>query len=264
LALQNEIDLVIGAHSHHLLEHGVQIGRVWVAQAGKYAQHLGQIELEQHGKAWKISCSVEAITAQIAPDPLLLEHISALERQLEAHMAEVVCVLAKDFSYRELESCAVGTLVAEALRDYWNADVGLSIAGVGFRRDLPKGKLTRGTVVEALNNAANPARVKMRGWQLLEVLKRGQDRTTAAKPLLRGDVALGFLHASGMEQQDGQWFVGNQPLEFERVYTVAATDAELDGSFAYLETSWNLETEYHIDVVLNEVVLGYLQNLSVA
>jgi 2',3'-cyclic-nucleotide 2'-phosphodiesterase (5'-nucleotidase family) len=254
--------LVIGAHTHHLLENGVQLGRVWVAQAGKYAQHLGRIDLEQHEGVWGISCSVEAITPAIAPDPSILEQMSALEQQLESQLAEVVCVLPQDFVYSELEECAVGHLVAEALRDYWNADVGLSIGGIGFRRDLRAGNLTRGMVVEALTNAANPARVHMRGWQLLEVLKRGQDPENAAKPLLRGGVVLGFLHAAGMKQHDGQWFVGAAPLDFECLYSVAATDAELDGSFAYLDAAWKLETQWRIDVILNEVVQRYLQNLN--
>jgi hypothetical protein len=44
-----------------------------------------------------------------------------------------------------------------------------------------------------------------------------------------------------------------------RLYSVAATDGELDGSFAYTEAAWNLETEYKIDVILNEVVVQYVQ-----
>jgi 2',3'-cyclic-nucleotide 2'-phosphodiesterase (5'-nucleotidase family) len=262
LGLQDEIDLIIGAHTHHLLEHGVQLGRVWVAQAGKYAQHLGCIELEQRGGAWDIVCGVETITPAIVPDPQILAHIKNLEQQLEVQMAEVVCVLGSDYVYHELEQCTVGTLVAEALRDYWNADVGLSIAGIGFRHDLHKGELTRGMVVESLTTAANPMQVKLCGWQLLEVVKRGQDPKNAAKPLLRGGLALGFLHVAGMTRRDEQWFVGTAPLDLEKVYTAAATDAELDGSFAYMDTDWTLQPECHIDVVLNQVVLAYLQRLN--
>jgi 2',3'-cyclic-nucleotide 2'-phosphodiesterase (5'-nucleotidase family) len=259
LEVQTEVDLIIGAHTHHLLEHGVQIGRVWVAQAGKYAEHLGRIELEQSDGVWEIACSVEAITRDIAPDPQTLALIQNFEQQLETQLAEVVCVLETDFVYSQLEPCVVGYLVADALRQYWDADVGLSISGIGFRRNLPKGNLTRGMVVESIPTAANPARIKLHGWQLLEVVQRGQNLETATQPLLRGGVALGIMHTSGLEQRNGEWFVGLAPLEPERIYTVAATDAELDGSFAYLEAAWGLETEYKIDMILNEVVLDYVQ-----
>jgi 2',3'-cyclic-nucleotide 2'-phosphodiesterase (5'-nucleotidase family) len=259
LELQNEIDLIIGAHTHHLLENGIQIGRVWVAQAGKYAQHLGRIDLEQHNGVWEINCTVETIGASIASDPVVVEQISALERQLKLQKAEVLGVLEADFAYHELEFCPVGTLVADALREYWAADVGLAIAGLGFRCSLPKGALTRGMIVEPINTAANPAVVQMRGWQLLEVVQRGQNPENAAKPLLRGDIALGLMHLSNMAWRDGQWFVGTAPLDPMRLYSVAATDGELDGSFAYTEAAWNLETEYKIDVILNEVVVQYVQ-----
>lgn len=258
-ALQSEIDLIIGAHTHHLLENGVQLGRVWVAQAGKFAEHFGRIELEQQNGVWEIVCSTEAISAEIPPDPETVRYIQSLETELETQFAEVLGVLETDFDYTELEPCAVGMLVADALRDYWSADVGLSIAGIGFRRGLPEGDLTRGVVVDAITNAANPARVAMLGWQLLEVVERGQKRENAAKTLLRGGVMLGLMHASGMVWREGRWFVGGLPLELEREYIVAATDAEFDGSFEYINPDWKLEIKYHIDVVLNEVLIRYVR-----
>src|SRR5262249_53131084 len=39
--VQGEVDVIIGAHSHHLLPHGARVGSVLIAQAGSFAEHLG-------------------------------------------------------------------------------------------------------------------------------------------------------------------------------------------------------------------------------
>ncbi|WP_066916190.1 bifunctional metallophosphatase/5'-nucleotidase [Streptococcus sp. DD12] len=40
-----QIDLIIGAHTHHLLEEGTQVNGVYLAAAGRYGEHVGEIDL---------------------------------------------------------------------------------------------------------------------------------------------------------------------------------------------------------------------------
>lgn len=41
-----EIDVIIGAHTHHVLPHGKRISGKLIAQAGKHGQYLGKLSLE--------------------------------------------------------------------------------------------------------------------------------------------------------------------------------------------------------------------------
>ena len=41
----DEIDLIIGAHTHHLFEHGAQVNQTLLAAAGRYGEYVGQIDL---------------------------------------------------------------------------------------------------------------------------------------------------------------------------------------------------------------------------
>ena len=41
-----ELHVIIGAHTHHLLEHGEKRGNSLIAAAGRYGDHIGRIELE--------------------------------------------------------------------------------------------------------------------------------------------------------------------------------------------------------------------------
>lgn len=40
----DEIDLIIGAHTHHLFEHGAQVNQTLLAAAGRYGEYVGQID----------------------------------------------------------------------------------------------------------------------------------------------------------------------------------------------------------------------------
>jgi 2',3'-cyclic-nucleotide 2'-phosphodiesterase (5'-nucleotidase family) len=40
--LQGDVDVIVGAHSHDLLPEGEWVGRVLIAQAGEFGEHLGR------------------------------------------------------------------------------------------------------------------------------------------------------------------------------------------------------------------------------
>ncbi len=42
------IDLIVGGHSHTVLETGVQVGNTWIVQAGSRGSHIGRVEVEKH------------------------------------------------------------------------------------------------------------------------------------------------------------------------------------------------------------------------
>jgi 2',3'-cyclic-nucleotide 2'-phosphodiesterase (5'-nucleotidase family) len=54
------VDLIIGGHTHALLETGERVGDTLIVQAGCYARHLGRVQVEfKEGKAF--------LTANIEP-----------------------------------------------------------------------------------------------------------------------------------------------------------------------------------------------------
>ncbi len=258
--LQNEIDLIIGAHTHHLLESGEKIERVWVAQTGNYAEHLGRIELEQSETGWVVkSCSTTAISEAVQPAKIVLETEQTIENELETWLSEPLCILETDLTHVPSAECAAGNLLADALRDYWQADIGASLGAVGFSSGLQAGIVTRGEVFERVTSAANPGLTTMFGWQMLEMLKLGLDKEKATeKPKHYRGALRGVLHISNMKLQNGQWFVGNKPLNLEQKYTVASSDAELEFSTRLVQGEWKLEVQYHVDVIMCEVLEKYM------
>nr|WP_270321772.1 metallophosphoesterase [Lactococcus petauri] len=45
IAKNYDIDLIIGSHTHHLFEHGAELHDTLLAAAGRYGEHIGEINL---------------------------------------------------------------------------------------------------------------------------------------------------------------------------------------------------------------------------
>ena len=260
-ALQSEIDLVIGAHTHHLLPHGERIGRVWVAQAGSYAQQLGRIELSRNSSGWHVeSRETRAVLETVEPLQSVLEEEARIEAELEMWLAEPLCTFTTDLTHAATE-CGTGNIVADALWAFWDIEIGLSLGGIGFLRAINAGVATRGDVFERVPSSANPAVTQLQGWQILEMLVSGLDAAQASvSPKGYRGAARGLMHVSNLLRRDGQWFVGtishHAPLELGRVYRVATSDAALEVDGGFTQSTWNVETQYDANVIMLE---GYMR-----
>ena len=67
IAVRYPIDLIIGAHTHHLFEHGASSHGTLLAAAGKYGQHVGQIDLSFDENNQLIDAQIEAHTTSPLP-----------------------------------------------------------------------------------------------------------------------------------------------------------------------------------------------------
>jgi len=203
--LQEDVDLIIGAHSHDLLPEGEWVGRVLVTQAGAFGEHLGRIEIDDGS----IAASVAPIGGDVEPSPLVEEEAARIEAEIEE-------LLADELGSVEAELDA--GWVADALRRRMGTEVGLFSEGL-TTGVLPPGRVTRGALYGISETGANPAATTMTGAQLEEVIKRGNEPAFMAEMprSLRGRTR-GRLHVRGAT-----------PDEFisDRSYTVAGTDWEL-------------------------------------
>lgn len=57
----------------------------------------------------------------------------------------------------------------------------------------------------------------------------------------------------------GTLYVGGEPIDHARVYTVAGSDGELDEYGGYADHTWHLKPTYEVPTILREVVEAYIQ-----
>jgi 2',3'-cyclic-nucleotide 2'-phosphodiesterase (5'-nucleotidase family) len=229
--LEDDVDLILGAHSHNLLPDGERVGRVLVAQAGEYAQHLGRVDVD----GGDLRASVIEVGRDVPPHLRVLAEGARAEQELDASLDEVVAVLDEPLDAQ---------WVASMLRRRFGADVGLVVEAIAFERPLPPGPLRRGDLWESCHTTANPGVAELTGAQLAELIARGRDPAfeTATPRPLRGR-ANGRLHVDGATALD--------PV---RTYRVAATDAELDAFGGLVDAQWRLDVRYEVPTILREAI----------
>jgi 2',3'-cyclic-nucleotide 2'-phosphodiesterase (5'-nucleotidase family) len=235
--LQDDVDLIIGAHSHTLLPAGDRSHGVPIAQAGAFAEHLGRVEID--GEA--VSISVVPVDGDVAPSSAVLAAAAEAERDADAFLDQEIGVLdaSLDVEY-----------VAEVMRERMHADVGLAVEGAMLGHDLPPGVVTRRVLWDVCHSTANPGVVEMDGARLATILERGHDPEfqRSTRRALRGKPAgrLGVVGLAGAPEPG-------------RMYRVAATDAELESYGGLVEDEWQLEVQYDFPTIVREAIEEHLR-----
>jgi 2',3'-cyclic-nucleotide 2'-phosphodiesterase (5'-nucleotidase family) len=227
--LAGEVDLILGAHSHHALDRGLRVGPLLVAQAGSHAEWLGRVDVDG-GDA---TATLLRVADDLPLHPAVVAEAERAERELDAHLDEVLAVLDEPLD---------PLWVAEMLRRRMDAEVGLAISGVALERTLPAGPLRRRDLWEACHTGANPGVADVPGSVLLRMLERGASsafQEERPRPL-RG-------RANGPLQ-----VAGPADIDPARTYRVAGTDGELSASGGLLDES--LPARYDFPTILREAI----------
>ncbi|HJT58519.1 MAG TPA: bifunctional UDP-sugar hydrolase/5'-nucleotidase, partial [Ktedonobacteraceae bacterium] len=176
IELQEDIPIIIGAHSHHLLPEGERVGRLLIVQAGNYAEYLGRLDIVWDDEQLVVEhVNVLPITDEIEPASRILAETKVIETEIEHFLDQVVGELAVPLDFATDRECGVANLMADMLREHMAADVALITASVAFTGPLPAGPLRRGTLWDVCSSSANPGIVTMTGTQLKTMLERGLD-----------------------------------------------------------------------------------------
>jgi 2',3'-cyclic-nucleotide 2'-phosphodiesterase (5'-nucleotidase family) len=233
--LQDDIDLVIGAHSHDLLPEGEWVGRVLVTQAGCYAEHLGRVEVREDG----MSASVLPAGEDVPPHAGVLAAAEQAERELGAHLDELIA---------ELDRPLDAAFVAEVYRARMDADIGLAVEFATIEAPLPPGPLRRGDLWAVCTSSGNPGVVAMTCAQLLELIGRGAtpEFQRAAPNAMRG------------KPQGRLFAVGTDDVDPSRTYRVAGSDWELGVLSGLADPAWGLSPEYDFPTIVREAVEEHL------
>ena len=233
--LEGEIDLVIGAHSHDLLPEGEWVSGVLVTQAGAYAEQLGRIDISADG----MKATMIAVGEEIPRHPRVLEATEAAERELGAHLDEVI---------GHVDEPLDAAFVAEVYRSRMSAEIGLATEFVTLDAPLPPGPIRRGDLWDVCHSGGNPAVVDITGDRLVTMIERGNDPAFQKETprTLRG-------------QMRGRLFVaGPTILDPAKTYRVAGSDWELSPYGGLADTDWGLQPAYDFPTIVREAVEEHL------
>jgi len=232
------IDLILGAHTHHLLESPERIGSTYIAAAGQYGEYLGHLTLEWDAASHQLvdvtgrchAMREESSSEEI--DQLIASYGQVAQKRLEKPIAVLPSSLSIDW-HAESD---LGNLLADSIRDWVRTEAAVVNSGQ-ILDDLPAGEVTRGQLHRICPHPINPVIVRIKGKELRLALEESLLSEFMDMPIrgfgFRGK-QLGMLSVSGMHieydpqgepyQKIRNAYVGNQPLEEDRVYMIGTID----------------------------------------
>lgn len=229
------IDIILGAHTHHVCDPAMLIGTTTVAAAGKNGEYVGIIRLvQQPDDVWIVRGEVIA-TEAVVPD-----HALSLWWKHEQHAAlqaleAPIGLLEQEVSSSSITESVLGNVLASVIRRHVGAPMGIVNAGQVLTA-LSAGIVTRGQLLRCCPSPIHPCRIEVRGRDIREALQQACDPSfihgTFRGYGFRGE-QIGTLCVDGMRiewsglphaRQIRMIYVGDAPLVDDRLYEVGTID----------------------------------------
>ena len=164
-----EIDVIFGAHTHHVLHEGKQIGHTLLTGAGKFGFYTGHVILEFNHKSRQIMKRSAVLYDSNDLDPAIGEE--QFEKQLVEESKQILShpLFRNDNELKKewFNDSLLSSLFGQSLLTYTNADCALFNAGI-FLDDLPNGDVTAFDIHRMLPHPINVCVVELTGAELKE------------------------------------------------------------------------------------------------
>ncbi|MFC4306083.1 bifunctional metallophosphatase/5'-nucleotidase [Cohnella boryungensis] len=260
------IDLILGGHTHHLLEVPLLIGNTAVCAAGKFGAYIGHLELEFDTDSGRLSVkggsrSTDGMTSSPELDALIAAH----RRQAQHKMSRRVALLKEPLAWSHDRESVLPTLLAAALRELAQAELALVNAGQ-FLEGLPAGGVTEETIHTICPSPINPCLIRLPGRLILRSLEESllpEFQNLEIRGFgFRGRV-LGLLCMDGLEaiadlseapyNRIKKATVNGAPLDEHRIYSVATLDMFTFG-VGYLGLHEGQDVRYFLPEFIRDVL----------
>ncbi|WP_225435242.1 bifunctional metallophosphatase/5'-nucleotidase [Bacillus aerolatus] len=233
-----EADVVIGAHTHHLLHEGKEVNGTLLAAAGKFGYYVGHVMIEVDierkqitGKKARVYKTSEELDAPLDEQRQVNKFIEAGKQALSQPVVHLPAPLSSEwFAPSELPQ-----LLCEALREWCGADCAILNAGIVLE-GLEAGIVTKYDIHKMLPHPINPCLIELSGAELKEVLKQTLDDKwphLVIKGLgFRGKLMGQFVYDRLEADLDHYLFtVGGEDIHPDKQYKLATLDMFAYGQF---------------------------------
>ncbi|WP_439116347.1 bifunctional metallophosphatase/5'-nucleotidase [Paludifilum halophilum] len=265
------IDLILGSHTHHLLEVPERIGETLIAAAGKFGGHVGHVTIA-FDPATRSVRDVRGgcvSTSEAPADSEIEELIRRFRLKAEEELSRPIVKLDRDLSIDWYQESPLGNLLADGLLEWVGGDCSFVNAGQ-LLGGLEKGPVTRGQIHRICPHPINPCRMVLTGGQIRRILEESLLREFQEMEIrgfgFRGK-RLGMINASGIEiEYDSggpargkirRLWIGGEPLIEKKPYQVATIDMFTFG-VGYQEFREGRDLQYFLPEFLRNILASWL------
>lgn len=260
-----EIDVILGAHTHHVLPEGKEINGVLLGAAGKYGMYVGHMTITIDRESLQvIKKSAELFDSNKLP---------CAEKEKEAELAwyeegktllnaEVAEVAAP---YRSKQ--ALARLLCQTLKSWCGVDSAFLNEGL-ILHDFTNSHVTEFDLLTTCPHPINPSVVELSGVEFQEVIRLALDDKWENMPMkgfgFRG-THMGKFIFEGIKwkrtEQGLQILVNNVPIKRDNYYRVAIPDMFTFGQL-FPEIRKAEQKTYFFPEFMRDLLRWKLQNLS--
>ncbi|GKU80208.1 bifunctional UDP-sugar hydrolase/5'-nucleotidase [Paenibacillus sp. L3-i20] len=195
------IDLILGAHTHHLLEEPLVIRDTTICAAGKFGDYIGRVEITIDKMTGRPLFKGECIPTGAFQEKAQAYDIILKYREISRHrLSRVVSTLSVPLTQNPERESPFSNLLAAGLRKWTDAEIGLVNSGQ-LLGSLSIGDVTSGELHALCPSPINPCRMIIAGEYIRTALEQSLLEDFFRKPIkgygFRG-VVLGKLAVDGM------------------------------------------------------------------
>ncbi|WP_099159996.1 bifunctional metallophosphatase/5'-nucleotidase [Virgibacillus ndiopensis] len=269
----DDIDVIIGGHTHHLLRTGEHINRTIITAAGKHCTFVGEVILTWDHSENKL-IHKEAYTTDIthlAKDLQTEKTLGELTEKANNLLGRTIVHLENSIEVKWFQDTEIMQKLTDTMRRWTNADCAMLNAGV-LLDQLHAGNITYKDVHRICPHPINPCVVKLNGDELLEVIRASFTKELIELKLkgfgFRGEV-IGRMIFSGLEIETEVHANENEsvkvvmfngkPLDQAKTYTVATADTFTFGRLLP-EVAKSETKKYYLPEFLRDILAQTLRD----
>lgn len=256
------ITVIVGGHSHTVMNEPVFVNGTVVVQAGKYMRYLGKLDITLDPKTYKVigytkkDELVPVITAKIKPDPAIEAMVARYTEQIGPAMDQVVGQSVDDLpktpAVGQCDS-VLGDVVTDSLRDKTGADIAVYNAG-GIRTEFTKGPIKMGDVYTLLPFDNYVVTLQLTSDQVQRLFAQGLSDSHGTVQISGASFK---IDANG---KPTNILIGGQPVDSKKMYKVATVDFLAEGNDGLLVFKEIKNRVY--DALARDVFVMYVRKLS--
>ncbi|MDF2673419.1 MAG: yfkN 2 [Clostridiales bacterium] len=260
-------DIIIGGHSHTLMEDASIVNGVIIHQSGSYGEYLGVIDVEIEDNLLKSYKAQNIKLDGVFQDEEILDELLKQKEIAITNLSIPLYKVDRDIWHDVIEENPITNLLADGLRAVMPCDIGIINSGV-INGGIKKGNVSKKKLLEISPSPLNPTYMEIKGSDIKEALRQSlqadfclQDGKGSG---FRGRY-LGRLHISGaVIEHDGKnilrVMLDNGEMEDERVYRVATSDYLQRGT-GYTSLANNTNVKYNAEY-MRDTLEEYLKHVD--
>lgn len=223
-----QINLIVGGHSHDLIEHGEKVGHTWITQTGKWGNYVGdiQMQLENHQVVKIVPKTVP--TASMPEEPEDKAIIRGYYDEGKRLLSErKVAKLPEKFADDKVAAVQVSL---DAIADFAKTDLAILSSGL-FLTPFKSGVITQYDLQKALPHPMHVVRSTLKGsdlWRLVMEIEKNRhylDHFPLQGMSFRGKI-FGQMYYKGIKVdiRRRMVYVNGHEIDPQKEYQIACLD----------------------------------------